>query len=545
MTRDKVQFLNKYSPRSANEFIGNPAAIKGLFNYVKQFRNDPNDVEYRGIAIVGPIGVGKTRLAEYLAESRGMVPIVITTTDARRHQEVENVEIIYRTNMAHLYKIDHPIIKNLQKNGGAQYIKDKPMGKIIIIDEVESITKGDKGLLVPLTKLLKDGPTSPDTLIIITLDTDEASKYKPLLKFCYEVNLKPHPISELVKIINRVEIGEKWKLSPEVKEAFAKHSQSDIRRLLTELEFYFDNKSKEEIENTTSQQIDEYFEAKSLRIRDNSALSLLDSIVLGTISDKPEEKMPIDKRFLVAELESYVVPIYLFETYPKIVKDKNKKDFTIVKKKRKLDQDLESSTFTMNCLAEAAESISDSDVLYGTLRENPGVFTDEMGDFTMGDVFRSLSVLIPIHRLSEVIPEKYRLDVQGYNKYYSVKAIVEANNRVRNKMNRFSAKWFEKTTEEWMFLREKIFEAFANECTWDQCIHILLENDLTFEVLEEIIKLRGTYDNAVALEGEKLYKGKMKLQFKHKFEGEKPKIGGLKSVNKDTLRKINFFPEIK
>ncbi len=552
MEKRSFQFIEKYAPNAINEFIGNPAAIKGAFNFVKQFRTHPNDAEFRGMAIIGPIGVGKTRLAEFLAESRGMVPIVIGASESRRQNEIENFEILYQANMTHLFNMNHPALKKIKTTNSESYLKGLDIGKVLILDEVESITKGDKGLLAPLTKLLKDGPTCPNTLIIITLDTEEASKFKSLVKLCYTVNLKPPSISEMMKVVDKVDKKEGWKLSQEVKSAFARNSQGDLRRLLTEMEFFFVDMDKDNIEYVTVEDVDRFFKEKELKIRDTTAIGILDMIIEDVTKSSPINKNFVpegsnfDKEIMLAELESYTIPVYTFDSYLRFVKEPTQKQIEELVAKHVIDERfLKDDNLLMESIAKAADEISFSDELYCTVRNSdPNAFSDDLGDFSIADVYRCASIIQPLHDLKHVIPNTYKIDVSTTTKFYSVKAITDSQYKNNNRMSNLSRKWFNRSRDEWLFLRSKLFRLIANECTWAECAQILFNEELPLETLDELLKLKGELDDPLAEEGEKTYKGKVKANFKKKFTEMEPKPEGLKFVDEKSRKIISFFPEI-
>lgn len=553
MSKRKYQFIEKYSPRAINEFIGNPAAIKGAFNFVKKFRTHPDQVEQRGIAIIGPIGVGKTRLAEYLAESRGMVPIIISASDSRRQNEIENFEILYQANMTHLFNMNHPALKKIKTTNNAAYLKGKDIGKALILDEVESITKGDKGLLAPLTKLLKDGPTSPNTLVIITLDTEEASKFKSLVKWCYTVNLKSPNTSEVMKIVNRVDKKEGWGLSHDVKLAFARNAQGDLRRLLTELEVFFLDMQQQEIENLSVLDVDQYFKEKELRIRDTTPVGILDMIIedvrkSSIVSNTyDQEGSDLEKEIMLVELESYTLPVYTFDTYPNIVKEPTKKQIEDLVSKGYIGEEyLQHSDLVLDSMMKAIENISYSDVMYSTVRNSdPNAFSEDLGDFSIADVYRCSSVLHPLHDIKYVIPNTYKIDVSTTSKFYSVKGLIDSQYKNNIRMNNLSKHWFSRDREDWMFLRRKLFRLMANEKDWEECAKLLFDEELPLETLDELLKIRGDVGDALAEEGERMYKGKVKASFKKRYTEMEPKAEGLKFADEKSRKKITFFPVIK
>lgn len=508
-----ASLIEKYAPKNVNEFVGNPTAIKDAFNYVRQFRTNPAMVKYRGVAIIGPVGVGKTCLAKQMAESRGMIPIVLTASESRRQDEIENFGILYHANMTKLFSLNNPLVKKLNSSNNPAYLKGKNIGKMLIVDEVESITKGEKGLLGPLTQILKEGPTSPDTLIVITLDNEEAGKYESLTKWCHKIVLKVPTLSEIMKIVEKVDKGEGYGLSQPVKEAFARNSQGDIRRLLREMEFFFKNISPHQI---SVEDVDTYFEEKDMRVRDVSAIDLLRKM----IDDVRSDGFNCDKQLISAELEAYTIPVYFFDTYPKIVKGDN----------------------VMTSIAEAAESISYSDEMYSTLKNNSTVFSDDYGEMGLGDVYRCNSVVIPLYYIRKSIPDQYKIDVSGYNKFFSVKSLIEANKRNNSRLSKLSKYWFSRNRDEWMMMREILFKLIANECDWDKAIEIMYQNGFPLETLDEMLKIRGSYNNPVAEEGEKAYKGKVKSQIKKRYSEAEPEREGLKFAEDKVPRTVNFFP---
>lgn len=539
--KNKIQFTEKYSPRIISDFVGNTSEIKRAFNIVKRFRTDPNDADYRGMIIIGPTGVGKTRLAEFIAESRGMVPIVLTASATRKKNEIENFEILYKSNMSHLYKSNHPMINRILQKSNRKYLKNRPIGKVLIVDEVESITKGERGLLSPLIKILKEGPTNPDTFIIITLDVEKVKKFATLKRWCCEIKLKTPSISETLKLVERVCRGEDWKLSKAVKQSFARNCQGDFRRLMMELQQYYDCMTTKQIQSKTAADIDKYFESKQLRLRDTSVVGILEMVI-----DEIVDKCELPKIFSLVELEGYTIPIYLFETYPHIVNTPKQKDVDRIYNDE-LIFETHKEVLLLDSIADASECISRGDVMYNQLKKtSPGIFGEEHNadpDVNFSDFYRSCAVIEPILCLKYVIPKKYEINVKNYKRFYSVKAIIESHRKVHNRMNAISKFWYERHRDEWMFLRSRLFRLLANECDWNECMNMLVQNDLPIRVLDELVKIRGHVTDPIAIEGEKLYKGVFRTKFKRKFEEVKPKPVGLKFADEKPKKpKIIFFP---
>lgn len=81
----------------------------------------------------------------------------------------------------------------------------------------------------------------PDTLMIITCNTEMLSKIKTLKSMCHHVQLKHISVNEMIKLIDTVCEGENLRLSKDDKELFAFYANGDGRRLLNGMELCFRN----------------------------------------------------------------------------------------------------------------------------------------------------------------------------------------------------------------------------------------------------------------------------------------------------------------
>lgn len=546
--KEEQPFIDKYCPKLLKDFVGNAKAIKKALKVAKDFRLEKRSCEYGAILLTGPGGIGKSTLAKFIAESRGMFPILISATATRKKEEIERFEMLYKSKIRNLLRMNHPAIKKiLEKSNMGPGL---PIGKCIIVDEIECTMKGERGLLTPLTRIIKSSINSTnDTLIIVTLDTQKIKKYSSLRRWCCEVQLKSPSESECLKVVNRVCDGEKWKLSKPTRQAFARNCQGDLRRLLNEMQLFFTDIKDDNISSVTVPQVNEYFKNKQLRVRDMTSVGVLNILIdeeLNIENNDVYDYHSQERKLALIETDGYTIPLYLFDTYPRIVKQPPKAKLKEMAKKRVIGKEyLTKKDIVMDSLANASDDFSYADVMYNKLKSNdPGAFSEEKNpdpDFHNAHIYRIEAVLKPLSHINTVIPHNYRVDVSTSSKFFGSQSTQRAQAKLPMKLGGMVNGRLRRTREEWIVLRDKLFSAIANDEKWDEIIREMHENNIPVEILDEIVKIKCKSITDDCKAGQKRYAGNMKKKFKRRYQDLKPEPQGLKFQTKKPKKIINMF----
>jgi hypothetical protein len=399
------------------------------------------------------------------------------------------------------------------------------LGKTIIVDELESVEKGVRGLLGPLKRIAKDQKIDRNTLIIVTIDKEFAYKFKTLLRWCYVVKLKSATANNLSKIAAKVMRCEGYKFEPQVPNVFGENVDGDIRRILVELEMFLKDCSLDR--RIMKVEAEEYIRSKKFRSKAETVFDVMENI----LSDR--QKMSMTNQLLEIEKYAFTMPLHLYSSYPNLLKNgKN-----------------ESEEYEcMSSISKALESISHADLLYNGFRSNnAGAFREECNpdpEANVGDYYRIASVLEPIKHISPYLKKDFEFNGKGYSKFYGLKSTLNGQKSSAKRRSGMSALWYSKDRDDWIWLKERIFALLHHPTKWKECVEILYANELPIDVIDELCKIRGVLQNQDAIKGEKEWKGQTKRKFKKLFLEEEPEKQGLKFKDEQPQKRaIQFFPK--
>ena len=150
----------KYRPQKLKDIAGQDAAIQELLKWIKNFKKEKN----KAVILHGPAGNGKTSLAQALANELNYELIQMNASD-------------FRTENAVMEKVGHASL---------QHSLVGKRGKIILIDEVDGISSGERGGLSELITLIESS-TYP---IIITANDAWKKNLAPLRKISEIIQIK-------------------------------------------------------------------------------------------------------------------------------------------------------------------------------------------------------------------------------------------------------------------------------------------------------------------------------------------------------------------
>ncbi len=193
----------KYRPRSLKEIAGQDSAIKKVVEWLKK--------PQKALLLYGATGTGKTALAEALANDLNYDLIELNASDLRNKEQIENAL--------------------------SSAVKQKSLfkkGKIILFDEVDGLSPGDRGGAFAIIKIMKES----EFPVLLTANDAYSPKLREVRQFCILVQLKKiHPLS-IEKRLREVSEKEKIKVSFSAIKQIAKSAEGDMRAALNDLESF-------------------------------------------------------------------------------------------------------------------------------------------------------------------------------------------------------------------------------------------------------------------------------------------------------------------
>lgn len=283
-------WIEKYSPKSSSEIIGNELNIKWIkkwlnyFNKVEEFPNFKN-----GLLISGSPGIGKTTMVHLLLKEMGFDIIEFNASDVRSGK-------IIRDRLKSLINSSN-IMKMINSTNKIGIIMDEVDASITdkgSLKEILSYIENDQEFIISNNKKIKRNSSLKNHINrypIICICNKLSSSIKILSQSCIHIKLKDPTEKNILEIIEKVSNNESILMNLSTKKLLIPHCQSDIRRtihILENIKSYF----KEEI--ITSEKIDNVihsFAQKDLDIDlfdcirkiNNTSLEIKDSLQLFSI----------------------------------------------------------------------------------------------------------------------------------------------------------------------------------------------------------------------------------------------------------------------
>ena len=202
-----MRLLNKYSPKKVSDLVGQEEAIAKILFWLEHWKKG------KGLFLHGPPGVGKSSVARAFAIEKGLDLIELNASDER--------------------SADERLANEIEKTIG-QAVRQQSLfrrGKIVLIDEVDGLSAGDRGGAPAILKIIQSS-TFP---VILTANEIYEPKLKALKQACEIVSMKKIPALPLEKLVKKIAELEKISLAGEAK-IFSE--EGDGRAALIDLETF-------------------------------------------------------------------------------------------------------------------------------------------------------------------------------------------------------------------------------------------------------------------------------------------------------------------
>lgn len=194
-----------YAPQSIHHIIGHADVIQTLYQWLNKWKRGT-----QGVFISGPPGIGKTTLAHIVSRSAKYEIIEFNASDCRSASQ----------------------IKTLFENATSSGVVGPR--RVIIMDEVDGMSSGDRGGVGELAQIIKSAGFP-----IICIANDRSNpKMKPLMNACIELKCSRPTKTTIAKAIyERIVKSEHLTIGIDAIETLVEKSGNDIRQIINTLQF--------------------------------------------------------------------------------------------------------------------------------------------------------------------------------------------------------------------------------------------------------------------------------------------------------------------
>jgi replication factor C large subunit len=199
---DNQLWTDKHKPKSLSGIVGQNKAVGEVLKWFDSFRPG------KALLLYGPPGVGKTLLVELLAGKKQLNLIRLNASDKRA---AKNIESFSETTISRDMFLS---------------------GKLILIDEIDGISGGDRGGVNALAKLIRK---SKYPVFLIANDA-YSLKLRPLRNYCKLIKFTKVPVPSITKRLKEICEAEGIEAKGMVLKHLARWSQGDLRSAITDLQ---------------------------------------------------------------------------------------------------------------------------------------------------------------------------------------------------------------------------------------------------------------------------------------------------------------------
>lgn len=224
-------WTTKYAPTKTNQICGNKGQVekiqKWLANWPKAHKygfklpGPDGSGGYRALIIFGPPGIGKTTAAHLAATLEGYDIIESNASDTRSKKLVESglSEVLNNSSLLGFFA------------GDGKNVSEKKKKIVLIMDEVDGMSAGDRGGVGALAKICK----KTDVPILLICNERKIPKMKPFDHVAFEVQFRRPTTDQIRSRVATICAREGLKLPPPVMDALIDGSNKDIRQIINML----------------------------------------------------------------------------------------------------------------------------------------------------------------------------------------------------------------------------------------------------------------------------------------------------------------------
>ena len=206
----------KHKPKSLKEVVGNRDAIQKFVSWVKSW--EKGTPKKRAAFLYGPPGIGKTVTVEALANDFHMEFVEKNASDYRTEDAVKRFAGL-----------------------ASQYGSLFGGKRIVLLDELDGLTgTADRGGVKAITGIVKTAQCP----VVLIANNAYNPRFSTLRNYCLLIEFKKPPVSEVMKHLKRICLGEAIEVEENALKFIAQRSQGDVRSAVNDFQALAQGKKK-------------------------------------------------------------------------------------------------------------------------------------------------------------------------------------------------------------------------------------------------------------------------------------------------------------
>ncbi|XP_042440975.1 replication factor C subunit 1-like isoform X1 [Zingiber officinale] len=341
-----LTWTDKYRPKVPADIIGNQSIVKQLHDWLMhwddQFLHAGQKVKgkklsdsgsKKAVLLSGSPGIGKSTSAKLVSQMLGFQAVEVNASDSRGKADTKIVKGV-GGNTSNSIK---ELVSNVALDSGLDW--SKPPKSVLIMDEVDGMSAGDRGGVADLIASIKISK-----IPIICICNDRYSqKLKSLVNYCLALNFRKPTKQQMAKRLKQIADAEGLQINEIALEELAERVSGDMRMAINQLQYM-----------SISQSVINYDDIRKRLLSSAKDEDISPFTAVDKLFGFNGGKLRMDERIDLSMSDPDLVPLIVQENYINYRPSSIGRDDNGVKR--------------MNLLALAAESIGDGDIFNVQIR---------------------------------------------------------------------------------------------------------------------------------------------------------------------------------